>query len=539
MSLPLQRLGVLGRGLLAVLLWQWQQQRGWPMACLVALAGVAVASAAVDATWLATDALSGALWFVTPWLSWMLLALLLQGWLLAYRGPRLDREAGCTLLFMAPVPGWLVLLGRLAGGIVPLACLALVIQVADGMAARSVGLQPAWGGSLWWLAWGLVTMLAPALALLAALGAWGMAQGGRHHARQVVLLVLLVTAGAMIRLVLSWIMAEPAPGVADGQVARLAWYLRRWPGMVPRADAGSGVPAFPGLPLWPVACSLAATCMLLGMAWWGWRRAEFATQRSTDVIQEDPGSAIVRHWRPDDGGRWRSPALALLWLQGRLWRQGVMALGLVLAPLAVMVALLQGWPGLAPDMVMANGLLLAMVGMVVSALWTAGSGWPIMGLPGLPPQGLAWWFSWGLLLTLFHGACAWAGFCLGVWWTLHGLGVTFQDHVLWVLFGYGCVVAAWPLGGSMACGTAMLGHAPRRLRLSAGVLLAAAGALLIAASWRLSYRLMPPWTVVLGRMESLELRFVWQGLPQEPFWIMLAAGLLAWPGRCWLLDRRP
>jgi hypothetical protein len=85
----------------------------------------------------------------------------------------------------------------------------------------------------------------------------------------------------------------------------------------------------------------------------------------------------------------------------------------------------------------------------------------------------------------------------------------------------------------------MMDHAPQRLRLPAGLLLAAAGALLVGACWQLSYALAPAWAVVLGRLDAFELRLAWRGLPQEPFWIMLAAGLLTWPGRCWLLVRRP
>jgi hypothetical protein len=229
----------------------------------------------------------------------------------------------------------------------------------------------------------------------------------------------------------------------------------------------------------------------------------------------------------------------LLGLQGRLWRHGAMAEVLFLAPLTVMSAMVRGWPQQAPEVAMVAGLVVALLGIVVSALRTAGSRWPIVGLPGLPPQGFAWWFSWNMVFTLFHGACAWAGFCLGGWWILHGLGVTFQTHGPWILLGYGWVMVTWPLGGLVGCGMAMLDHAPQRLRLPAGLLLAAAGALLVGACWQFSYALAPAWAVVLGRLDAFELRLAWRGLPQEPFWLMLAAGLLAWPGRCWLLVRRP
>lgn len=525
-------------GLRAVLEWQWRQQRGWPMLGMAGLAGCAVASAAADAAWLAADALSGSLWFAAPWLSWMLLALLLQGWLVAYRAPRLDRKAGCTLLFTAPVPVWLVQMGRFAGGLVPLAALALVIEVADGAAAHAVGLQPDLGRSLGWLAWGVIVILAPALALLVACGAWVMAQGARPMVRRVALLVLLVGGVAMIRLVLSWIMAEPGLDAAAGGMADLAWCLRRWPGMVPQTGGHVGVPAFPDLPPWAVACGLGATCLLLGMAWRGACQAEFPANPGKGAVQEEQGGVIVRRWQPQARGRWDTPALVLLGLQGRLWRHGAMAAGLFLAPVAVMAALVLGWPEQAPDEAMAGGLLVAVAGMVASALWTSGSRWPIAGLPGLPPQGFFWWFSWDMVFTLIHGACAWAGFCLGVWWTLQGIGMSSQMSGCLALFGYGWVVAAWPLGGLVVCGVAMLDHAPQRLRLPAGLLLAATGALLVGACWQFSYEMAPAWAVALGRLDAFELRLVWGGLPQEPFWIMLTAGLLAWPGRCWLLGRR-
>ena len=506
---------------------------------MVGVAGCVVISAAADAAWLGGDALSGSLWYATPWLSWMLLALLLQGWLVAYRTPRLDREAGCTLLFTSPVPVWLVQVGRLASGLVPLGALALVVSLADGVAAHAVGLQPAWGPSLGWFVWGLIVVLAPALALLVACAAWAMAQGARPLVRHGVMLVLVMVGLAMIRLVLSWVMVEPGRDVAAGGMADLGWWLRRWPGMVPRAGEQAGIPAFPDLPVWDVVGGLGATCLLLGMAWRGACHAEFSANPGHEAVQEEQGGVIVRRWQPRARGRWDTPALVLLGLQSRLWRHGGMALGFFLAPLVVMIALIRVWPEQTPDEAMIAGLAAALLGIVVSALWTAGSRWPIAGLPGLPPQGFAWWFSWDMVFTLFHGACAWAGFCLGGWWVLHGLGVVFQAHSPWVVFGYGWVMVAWPLGGLVGGGAAMLDHAPQRLRLPAGLLLAAAGALLVGACWPLSYRLASAWAVALGRLDAFELRLAWRGLPQEPFWLMMTAGLLTWPGRCWLLVRRP